>query len=179
GGSAAAVAADFTPLSLGSDTGGSMRQPASHCGVVGVKPTYGRISRHGLIALGSSLDQIGAFGADVADTALLHDLLTGPDPHDATSLAGPVEPVSPHLSDGVAGTRIGLIVELLEDPIRPEIAARVRAAADALAAQGADIVEVSLPSVRYGLAAYQLIVNAEASSNLARYDGIRFGLRVD
>src|SRR5699024_817056 len=107
GGSAAAVAADFTPLSLGSDTGGSMRQPASHCGVVGVKPTYGRISRHGLIALGSPLDQIGASGADVADTALLHDLLTGPDPHDAISLAGPVEPVSPHLSDGVAGTRIG------------------------------------------------------------------------
>lgn len=179
GGSAAAVAARFTPLSIGSDTGGSIRQPASHCGIVGIKPTYGRVSRLGLIALGSSLDQIGTFGADVADAAHLLDVITGHDPADATSISDDIDPVVPHLDDGVAGRRIGVIVDLLGDEIHPAVAARVRAAADALADAGAEIVEVSIPSVRHALAAYHLIVNAEASSNLARYDGVRYGLRVD
>lgn len=179
GGSAAAVAADFTPLSVGTDTGGSVRQPASHCGIVGVKPTYGRVSRHGLIALGSSLEQAGAMGADLADTALLHDVMVGPDPADATTLPDRPEPVSAHLEDGVAGMRIGLVTELLGDEIDPAITSRVRVAAEALAAAGAEITEVSIPSVHHALAAYRVLVNAEASSNLARYDGVRHGLRVD
>jgi len=179
GGSAAAVAAGFAPLSLGSDTGGSIRQPAAFCGVVGVKPTYGVVSRYGLIAFASSLDQIGPFADTVADAALLLEAIAGHDPADATSIPQDAPDISPHLSDGVAGLRVGLITELMGEGIAPDIAARVREAADALAAAGATVEEVSVPAVTYGLSAYYLIAPAEASSNLARFDGVRYGLRVE
>ena len=179
GGSAAAVAAGYAPLSLGSDTGGSIRQPAALCGVVGVKPTYGLVSRYGLVAFASSLDQIGPFSTTVADAALLLDAIGGHDPRDSTSIDRPYEPVGPVLDQGVAGLRVGLVTELMGEGIAPDVAARVREAADALAAAGAEIVEVSVPAVTYGLSAYYLIAPAEASSNLARYDGVRYGLRVD
>lgn len=179
GGSAAAVAADFAPLALGSDTGGSIRQPASFCGVVGVKPTYGLVSRYGLIAFASSLDQIGPFANNVADAALLLDAISGPDPADATSIPQSPEPVLAHLDDGVAGLRVGVVSELMGEGIDPAVAALVRQAAEALASAGATVVEVSVPAVTFGLSAYYLIAPAEASSNLARFDGVRYGLRVD
>jgi aspartyl-tRNA(Asn)/glutamyl-tRNA(Gln) amidotransferase subunit A len=179
GGSAAAVAAGFAPLSLGSDTGGSIRQPASFCGVVGVKPTYGLVSRYGLVAFASSLDQVGPFATTVADAALLLEVIAGHDPADATSIPQPAPSLVEHLDDGVAGLRVGLVTELMGDGIDPQVAARVREAADALAAAGATVEEVSVPAVTYGLSAYYLIAPAEASSNLARFDGVRYGLRVD
>ncbi len=179
GGSAAAVAAGFAPLALGSDTGGSIRQPAALCGVVGVKPTYGLVSRYGLVAFASSLDQIGPFAATVADAALLLEAVAGHDPADATSLPEPVPALREHLDDGVRGLRVGVVSELLGEGIHPDVAARVRQAADALAAAGATVEEVSVPAVTLGLSAYYLIAPAEASSNLARFDGVRFGLRVE
>ncbi len=179
GGSAAAVAAGFAPLALGSDTGGSIRQPAALCGVVGVKPTYGLVSRYGLVAFASSLDQVGPFARTVADAALLLDVIAGHDPHDSTSIPVDPPPVRAHLDDGVAGLRVGIVRELMAEGIAPDVAGRVRAAADALAAAGAEVVEVSVPAVAYGLSAYYLIAPAEASSNLARFDGVRYGLRVD
>ena len=179
GGSAAAVAAGFAPLSLGSDTGGSIRQPAALCGVVGVKPTYGVVSRYGLVAFASSLDQIGPFATTVADAALLLDVISGHDPRDATSIPQAPPVVSDHLDDGVQGLRVGLVSELMGEGIAPDVAARVRQAADALAAAGAVVEEVSVPAVTFGLSAYYLIAPAEASSNLARFDGVRYGLRVD
>jgi aspartyl-tRNA(Asn)/glutamyl-tRNA(Gln) amidotransferase subunit A len=179
GGSAAAVAAGFAPLSLGSDTGGSIRQPASLCGVVGVKPTYGAVSRYGLVAFASSLDQIGPFAATVADAALLLDVIAGHDPLDSTSIPEPHEPVLAQLDRGVAGLRVGLISDLMGEGIAPDVRRSVRAAAEALAAAGAEVDEVSVPALTYGLSAYYLIAPAEASSNLARYDGVRYGLRVD
>ena len=178
GGSAAAVAAEMVPLALGSDTGGSIRQPASLCGVVGVKPTYGLVSRYGLVAFASSLDQIGPFASTVADAAELLEVLAGHDPMDSTSLTSPVPEISAHLSDGVQGKRIGLWTDLVEGS-DPEVVAAVRRAAEVLAAAGAEVVELSIPELRYGLSAYYLIAPAEASSNLARYDGVRFGNRVD
>jgi aspartyl-tRNA(Asn)/glutamyl-tRNA(Gln) amidotransferase subunit A len=180
GGSAVAVAAGFAPLALGSDTGGSIRQPAALCGVVGMKPTYGRVSRYGLVAFASSLDQIGPFAATVADAAALYDVIAGPDPADSTSIPEPLEPVRPHLGEGVSGLRVGVVKELLDiEGIAPDVAARAKAAAEALEAAGAKVEEVSVPAVIYGLSAYYLIAPAEASSNLARYDGVRYGLRVD
>jgi aspartyl-tRNA(Asn)/glutamyl-tRNA(Gln) amidotransferase subunit A len=179
GGSAAAVAAGFAPLSLGSDTGGSIRQPAALCGVVGVKPTYGAVSRYGLVAFASSLDQIGPFANDVADAALLLEAVAGHDALDSTSIPDVDLRPSVHLDDGVQGLRVGLVTELLGEGIAPDVVARVRAAADALAAAGASVEEVSLPALTYGLSAYYLIAPAEASSNLARFDGVRYGLRVD
>ena len=180
GGSAAAVAAGFAPLSLGSDTGGSIRQPAALCGVVGVKPTYGSVSRSGLIAFASSLDQIGPFATSVADAALLLDVIAGPDPLDSTSSPEAHVPVLPVLDQGVAGLRIGIVDELVDaEGVEPEVRAAVLAAAAALEAAGAVVDRVSVPSVVYGLSAYYLIAPAEASSNLARYDGVRYGLRVD
>lgn len=183
GGSAAAVAAGFAPISLGSDTGGSIRQPAALCGVVGVKPTYGLVSRYGLIAFASSLDQIGPFSTTVADSALLLEAIAGHDPLDSTSIAdsGSVAARSllSVLDDGVAGLRVGLVTELMGEGIAPDVAARVREAAEALAAAGAEIGEVSVPAASYGLSAYYLIAPAEASSNLARYDGVRYGMRVE
>jgi aspartyl-tRNA(Asn)/glutamyl-tRNA(Gln) amidotransferase subunit A len=179
GGSAAAVAASYVPLALGSDTGGSIRQPAALCGVVGVKPTYGLVSRYGLVAFASSLDQIGPFAATVADAALLLEVIAGHDPADSTSIPEEVPSISAHLSDGVEGLRVGVISELSGEGISPDVAARTREAADALAAAGAKVEEASVPATIYGLSAYYVIAPAEASSNLARYDGVRFGLRVD
>jgi aspartyl-tRNA(Asn)/glutamyl-tRNA(Gln) amidotransferase subunit A len=180
GGSAAAVAAGFAPLALGSDTGGSIRQPAALCGVVGMKPTYGGVSRYGLIAFASSLDQIGPFARTVADAAALYEAIAGHDPRDTTSIPEPVAAVSPGLGEGVAGLRVGLVTELCEaEGIEADVTARVREAADALEQAGAKVDEVSVPAAVYGLSAYYLIAPAEASSNLARYDGVRYGLRVD
>ncbi|HEX2563876.1 MAG TPA: Asp-tRNA(Asn)/Glu-tRNA(Gln) amidotransferase subunit GatA [Acidimicrobiales bacterium] len=180
GGSAAAVAAGFAGLGLGSDTGGSIRQPAALCGVVGMKPTYGRVSRYGLVAFASSLDQIGPLSRTVADAAALYRAIAGHDPRDATSIPEPVPDVSAGLAEGVAGMRVGVVTELCEaEGIQPDVMARVRQAIDALEGAGAKVEEVSVPAVVYGLTAYYLINPAEASSNLARYDGVRYGLRVD
>jgi aspartyl-tRNA(Asn)/glutamyl-tRNA(Gln) amidotransferase subunit A len=180
GGSAAAVAAGFAPLALGSDTGGSIRQPAALCGVVGAKPTYGAVSRYGLIAFASSLDQIGPFATTVADAALLLDAISGHDPADSTSLTGAVPQATSHLDQGVEGLRVGVVSELIgAEGLSPEVVAATREAADALAAAGAKVDEVSVPAAVYGLTAYYLIAPAEASSNLARYDGVRYGLRRD
>jgi aspartyl-tRNA(Asn)/glutamyl-tRNA(Gln) amidotransferase subunit A len=178
GGSAAAVAAGMVPLALGSDTGGSIRQPAALCGVVGVKPTYGLVSRYGLIAFASSLDQIGPFATNVADAALLTEVIAGHDPADSTSIPRPAPALLESLDEGVDGLRVGVIRELM-DGIDPDVAARVNAAADALSAAGAKVTEATVPAAIYGLSAYYLIAPAEASSNLARYDGVRYGLRVD
>ena len=180
GGSAAAVAAGFATLGLGSDTGGSIRQPASLCGVVGVKPTYGSVSRYGLIAFASSLDQIGPFAATVADAALLLDVIAGHDPCDSTSIDEPLASTADVLDAGVDGLRVGIVEELTDaDGVQPEVRAAVDAAGAALEAAGATVDRVSTPSASYGLSAYYLIAPAEASSNLARYDGVRYGLRVD
>jgi aspartyl-tRNA(Asn)/glutamyl-tRNA(Gln) amidotransferase subunit A len=179
GGSAASVAAGFSALGLGSDTGGSIRQPAALCGVVGMKPTYGRVSRYGLVAFASSLDQIGPFARTVADAATLLEVIAGHDQRDSTSIPEPAPAVSAHLGDGVDGLRVGLIRELLGEGIAPDVAARVHEAANALEKAGAVIDEASVPAAVYGLSAYYLIAPAEASSNLARYDGVRYGLRVD
>jgi aspartyl-tRNA(Asn)/glutamyl-tRNA(Gln) amidotransferase subunit A len=178
GGSAAAVAAGFAPLALGSDTGGSIRQPAALCGVVGMKPTYGLVSRYGLVAFASSLDQIGPFGETVADAALLLEVIAGHDPMDSTSVAGPAPRIREHLDDGVGGLRVGVARELAAD-VDPDVRRRLDQAAAALAAAGAAVDEVSVPAAVHGLPAYYLIAPAEASSNLARYDGVRYGLRVD
>ena len=179
GGSAAAVAAGFATVALGSDTGGSIRQPAALCGVVGVKPTYGLVSRLGLVAFGSSLDQIGPFSRTVADAALVLEVIGGHDPGDSTSLAQPFPEVTSRLADGVEGLRVGIIAEMMGEGISADVAARTREAAAALDAAGARIEEVSVPATTYGLSAYYLVAPAEASSNLARYDGVRYGLRVD
>ena len=187
GGSAAAVAAGFAPLALGSDTGGSIRQPAALCGTVGVKPTYGRVSRYGLVAFGSSLDQIGPFANSVEDAALLLEVIGGHDPRDSTSIPEASPDLLGGLGQGVEGLRIGLISELMGGPdqaasvegIADDVRARVEQAAEVLAAAGATVEHASVPSTIYGLSAYYLIAPAEASSNLARFDGVRFGLRGD
>lgn len=178
GGSAAAVAAGFAAMSLGSDTGGSIRQPAALCGLVGVKPTYGAVSRLGLIAFASSLDQIGPFTHDVADAALLLETMAGHDPGDSTSIPQPFPSLGESLNRGVAGLRIGRIVDLPSGADADVVESADRAF-EVLAAAGAEIVDVSIPAFTYGLTAYYLIAPAEASSNLARYDGVRFGSRVE
>jgi aspartyl-tRNA(Asn)/glutamyl-tRNA(Gln) amidotransferase subunit A len=178
GGSAAAVAADMTPIALGSDTGGSIRQPAALCGLVGVKPTYGLVSRFGLIAFASSLDQIGPFARNVTDAALLLEVIAGHDPRDSTSLPEIAPSLVAGIDAGVAGRRIGLVRELLEGA-DDDVVAAVGRARDVLTAAGATVVELSIPECRLGLSAYYLIAPAEASSNLARFDGVRYGLRVD
>jgi aspartyl-tRNA(Asn)/glutamyl-tRNA(Gln) amidotransferase subunit A len=178
GGSAAAVAAGFAAAGLGSDTGGSIRQPAALCGVVGVKPTYGAVSRLGLVAFASSLDQIGPFAHDVADAALVLEAISGHDPMDSTSIRqGPLE-LTRQLDMGVAGLRVGRITDLPEGA-SADVVARLDEAFDALRDAGAEIVDVEVPAFTYGLTAYYLIAPAEASSNLARYDGVRFGHRVE
>jgi aspartyl-tRNA(Asn)/glutamyl-tRNA(Gln) amidotransferase subunit A len=179
GGSAAAVAAGFASVSLGSDTGGSIRQPAALCGVVGVKPTYGAVSRYGLIAFASSLDQIGPFTTTVADAALVLEVIGGHDAMDSTSIDRPAPSLVDVLDEGVDGLRVGLVRELLGEGIAPDVRRRVEAAAEALTKAGAKVDEASVPAAVYGLSAYYLIAPAEASSNLARYDGVRYGLRVD
>ena len=177
GGSAACVAADECLASLGSDTGGSIRQPASLCGVVGMKPTYGRISRYGLVAFASSLDQVGPLTKDVSDCALLLNVISGHDPRDSTSADLPVPDYSSFLQDGLKGVRIGVPREYFGDGLDREVDRVVRAGIAMLADAGAEIVEISLPHTGYCVAVYYLIAPAEASSNLARYDGVRFGYR--
>jgi len=182
GGSAAAVAAGFAPLALGSDTGGSIRQPAALCGVVGVKPTYGAVSRYGLVAFASSLDQIGPFARTVSDAALLLETIGGHDPRDSTSIPEPAAGLTEVLGRGVEGLRIGVIEELSGDGlegIADDVRSRLGEAVSALDAAGATVETTSVPSTVYGLSAYYVIAPAEASSNLARYDGVRYGLRVD
>ncbi len=178
GGSAAAVAAGLVSLGLGSDTGGSIRQPAALCGVVGVKPTYGAVSRYGLIAFASSLDQIGPLASSVGDAAALLEVIGGHDPLDSTSIDAPAPRLTAELNDGVAGLRVGIVRELM-DGIDADVVARVEIAARALEKEGASVDEVSVPAAVHGLSAYYLIAPAEASSNLARYDGVRYGLRVE
>jgi aspartyl-tRNA(Asn)/glutamyl-tRNA(Gln) amidotransferase subunit A len=177
GGSAAAVAADLAAGTLGTDTGGSIRQPAAFCGTVGMKPTYGRVSRYGLIAFASSLDQVGPFGKDVADAALLLQTVAGHDPMDSTSADIPVPDYALALRQDVKGLRVGIPDEYFIDGLDPEVEAAVRTAIETLRGLGAKTESVSLPHTEYGLAAYYVIAPAEASSNLARYDGVKYGLR--
>ena len=177
GGPAAAVA-DFTAIAaLGSDTGGSIRQPASHCGVVGLKPSYGRVSRYGLVAFASSLDQVGPLTRSVEDAARILQVIAGPDPLDSTSLEAPVPDYLSGLNDGVKGLRLGLPKEYFGEGIAPGVRRQVEAAVQALAAQGAEVVDISLPHTQYAVATYYVIAPAEASSNLSRFDGIRYGQR--
>jgi len=178
GGSAAAVAADLAAAALGTDTGGSIRQPAAFCGNVGLKPTYGRVSRYGLVAFASSLDQIGPFAKDVEDAALVLQAIAGRDPMDSTSAALPVPDYAAGLGQGVEGLRVGIPAEYFIEGLDPEVEAAVRAAIEILKGLGAKTESVSLPHTEYGLAAYYVIGPAEASSNLARYDGVKYGLRV-
>jgi aspartyl-tRNA(Asn)/glutamyl-tRNA(Gln) amidotransferase subunit A len=182
GGSAAAVAAFEAPLAIGTDTGGSIRQPAAVTGSVGVKPTYGGVSRYGLVALASSLDQAGPCARTVLDAALLHEVIGGHDPRDSTSLPGPapavVEAARQGASGDLTGVRVGLVRELDGDGYQPGVRARFAEAVDELRAAGAEVVEVSAPHFRYALAAYYLILPSEVSSNLARFDAMRYGLRV-
>ena len=178
GGSAAAVAAGFASVSLGSDTGGSIRQPAALCGVVGVKPTYGYVSRYGLVAFASSLDQIGPFTGNVEDAALLMDIIGGHDAMDSTSIPEPQPSLMEAITHGVEGMRIGRITDLPQGA-DPDVVERLELAFEALQAAGATIVDVEVPAFGYGLTAYYLIAPSEASSNLARYDGVRYGMRVD
>jgi len=178
GGSAAAVAAGLCAVALGTDTGGSIRQPAAMCGCVGIKPTYGRVSRYGVIAFASSLDQVGPLTRTVEDAALVLESLCGFDPLDSTSVNRPVPRYRDVLDKGVAGLTIGLPKEYFVDGTDPEVRAAVDAAVEVLRGAGADVTEVSLPHTEHALAAYYIIAPAEASSNLARYDGVRYGLRV-
>ncbi len=178
GGAAAAVAADLAAATLGTDTGGSIRQPAAFCGRVGLKPTYGRVSRYGLVAFASSLDQVGPFGKDVRDAALVLQAIAGHDPMDSTSVDVGVPDYSAELEGGVKGLRIGIPAEYFIEGLDPEVEAAVRAAVETLRGLGAESQSVSLPHTEYGLAAYYVIAPAEASSNLARYDGVKYGLRV-
>jgi aspartyl-tRNA(Asn)/glutamyl-tRNA(Gln) amidotransferase subunit A len=178
GGSAAAVAAGLAYGALGTDTGGSVRQPASFCGVVGLRPTYGRMSRWGVIAFASSLDQVGTFGRTVADCAALFAATAGYDRRDSTSLDVPVPDVAGALTGDIRGLRVGVPREYFIEGLEPEVETAVRAAIAQLAELGATIVEISLPHTHYGLPVYYLIAPAEASANLARYDGVRYGPRV-
>jgi aspartyl-tRNA(Asn)/glutamyl-tRNA(Gln) amidotransferase subunit A len=179
GGSAAAVAADECIASLGTDTGGSIRQPAAHCGCVGLKPTYGRISRYGLVAFASSLDQIGPFTKDVRDAATLLGVMSGVDPRDSTSVPQPVPDYAASLTGDIKGLKLGLPKEYMIGGLDPEVKAVVDAAVKQYEKLGAEIVEISLPHTDYAVATYYIVATAEASANLARFDGIRYGLRVD
>ena len=179
GGSAAAVAAGTALAALGSDTGGSIRQPASHCGVVGLKPSYGRVSRYGLVAFASSLDQIGPLTRTVEDAARILQAIAGHDPLDSTSLQAPVPDYSADLDRGVAGMKLGVPREYFGEGIDPGVRARVETAIQSLAAKGAEIVEISLPHTAHAVATYYVIAPAEASSNLSRFDGIRYGHRAE
>jgi aspartyl-tRNA(Asn)/glutamyl-tRNA(Gln) amidotransferase subunit A len=179
GGSAVAVAAGLTSVSLGSDTGGSIRQPASFCGIVGLKPTYGRVSRYGLVAFASSLDQIGPFGVNVRDVARALGVIAGRDRYDATSADAPTPDYLAALTGDIRGLRIGVPPECFGEGLDAEVKAQVEAAIKKLEARGAEIVEVHLPHTKYAIAVYYLIATAEASSNLSRYDGVRYGFRAE
>ena len=177
GGSAAAVAAGMAPISLGSDTGGSIRQPASFCGVVGVLPTYGRVSRYGLAAFASSLDHIGPFSKNVKDSARVLEIISGRDPHDSTSASAPVESYEPALDGNVKGLKIGIPKEYFAEGLDAEVGVRIEAAIAQLKQLGCEPVEISLPHTEYAVSTYYLICTAEASANLARYDGVRYTRR--
>ena len=177
GGSAVAVAAGLTPVALGSDTGGSVRQPAAFCGIVGARPTYGRVSRYGLIAFASSLDQVGPFARTVADCALVQDVIGGADPHDATCGTNDAAACASALDSPVRGLRVGVPKHLLTSGVDADVRSRVDRALDALAKQGVDIDTVELPNSQYAIPVYYLVATAEASSNLARFDGVRYGYR--
>jgi aspartyl-tRNA(Asn)/glutamyl-tRNA(Gln) amidotransferase subunit A len=177
GGSAAAVAADECIAALGTDTGGSIRQPAACCGIVGLKPTYGRVSRYGVIAFASSLDQVGPMTKDTTDCALLLEAIAGHDPSDSTSVPTPVPVYARSLESGVKGLRIGIPKQFFISGMQPEVERAVKDAVRKLAQEGAEIVEVSLPHTEYAVAVYYVVATAEASSNLARYDGMKYGYR--
>ncbi len=179
GGSAAAVAAGECPAALGSDTGGSIRQPASHCGVVGMKPTYGRVSRFGLVAFASSLDQIGPLTRDVRDCAIILEAIAGRDPRDSTSADMPVPAYSNSLKEGLAGVTVGVPKEYFVQGLDPDVEEVIQKGIKYLEQQGATVKEVSLPHTQYAVAAYYIIAPAEASSNLSRYDGVKYGVRAD
>jgi aspartyl-tRNA(Asn)/glutamyl-tRNA(Gln) amidotransferase subunit A len=177
GGSAAAVAAGLVPVALGSETGGSVRQPAALCGIVGLKPTYGRISRYGLVAFGSSLDQVGIFATNAADAARTLSVIAGRDPNDSTSADVPVPDYADELTRDIRGARIGIPRALFGEGLDAEVRAKVEATIEAFRTLGAEIVDIELPHASYAIAVYYIIATAEASSNLARYDGIRYGFR--
>ncbi|HUG93006.1 MAG TPA: Asp-tRNA(Asn)/Glu-tRNA(Gln) amidotransferase subunit GatA [Planctomycetaceae bacterium] len=177
GGSAAALAAGMVPLAIGSDTGGSIRQPASFCGVVGMKPTYGRVSRYGLVAFASSLDQVGPLASDVTGAAVLLEAIAGRDRRDSTSLDVPVPEFGRRVDEPLAGLRIGIAREHFAEGLEAEVEQAVREALGAYRSQGAEIVETALPHSKYAVAVYYLIAPSEASSNLARYDGVHYGRR--
>lgn len=179
GGAAACVAAGEAPLSIGTDTGGSIRQPAALCGVVGLKPTYGRVSRYGLVAFASSLDQVGPLARSVEDVALLYDAIAGHDERDSTSAPAEFTPTAPQVNEPLKGLRVGVVPEHYAEGLDPEVRAAVEAAIDGYRQQGAEIVEVDLPHAKYGVATYYVIAPSEASSNLARYDGLHYGRRTD
>ena len=179
GGSAAAVGAKMAIAALGSDTGGSIRQPASHCGVVGLKPTYGRVSRYGLVAFASSLDQIGPVTHNVEDAAYILNAISGHDSADSTSHQQDIPDFTQGLNDGVAGMKLGIPKEYFGEGIDPKVREKIELAIKALEAAGAEIVDISLPHTAYAVAAYYIIAPAEASSNLSRFDGIRYGNRVE
>src|SRR5437660_2223414 len=179
GGSAAAVAAGIVPVALGSDTGGSVRQPASLCGVIGLKPTYGRVSRYGLVAFGSSLDQIGVFARQASDAAAVLQVIAGRDHHDATSADVAVPDYSAELSDDVKGLRLGVSRALLGEGLSDEVRASIEKAIAAFRELGVEIVDIELSHAKYAIAVYYVIATAEASSNLARYDGVRYGFRAE
>ena len=177
GGSAVAVAAGYVPVALGSDTGGSIRQPAAFCGLVGLKPTYGRVSRYGLLAFGSSLDQIGPISWSVRDAALVLNVIAGADPADATAVAEPVPDFTAALDGTLSGLRLGVPRRLLQEGVDPEVRTLFDAAVERLRAGGASVSDVELPHAQYAIPVYYLVATAEASSNLARYDGVRYGYR--
>lgn len=177
GGSAASVAACEATISLGSDTGGSIRLPGSFCGIVGMKPTYGRVSRYGLIAFASSLDQIGPFARTVEDAATLLEVISGIDPKDSTSLDVPVEKYSTNLNDDIKGMQVGVIKELVCEGVSEDVSRAIQNAIDTYKSLGADIVEISLPNIKHSIGVYYIIATAEASSNLARFDGVKYGYR--
>jgi aspartyl-tRNA(Asn)/glutamyl-tRNA(Gln) amidotransferase subunit A len=179
GGSAAAVAARIVPVALGSDTGGSVRQPASLCGIVGVKPTYGRVSRYGLVAFGSSLDQVGVFATNTHDAALTLSVIAGRDARDATTADMVVPDYVSELTGDVRGARIGVPRELFGEGLNPDVRASVEAAIETYRTLGAEVVDIELPYAKYAIAVYYIIATAEASSNLARYDGVRYGFRAE
>lgn len=179
GGSAAAVAASMTPLAIGTDTGGSIRQPAAFCGITGLKPTYGRVSRYGLVAFASSLDQVGPMAADVGDAALLLSVLAGHDARDSTSIDAPVPDYIGNLDQPLEGLRIGIATEHFAEGLDGEVEQAVRSAIDMYRSFGAEIREISLPHSKYAVAVYYLVAPSEASSNLARYDGVHYGHRAE
>ena len=179
GGSAAAVASCESALALGSDTGGSIRLPASFCGIVGMKPTYGRVSRYGLIAFASSLDQIGPFSRTVEDSAALLEVISGYDKHDSTSLKLPVENYRANLNNDIKGLKIGVVKELMSDGLAPDVQKALQGAIDTYKSLGAEIVEISLPNLKHSIGIYYILATAECSSNLARFDGVRYGHRTD